>query len=130
LLAFFEKGTLLFIPAIIGSVSEAVNAVEAVDAVNVVEVVDVCVVTVGYGTAPHPPRHTLFVDTSALSAEDNLQAALLFLPRTPVCFREPLLTMTSKLEARSRGQYVPWWSQAMLMLRPHCTCYKYIPFVW
>jgi hypothetical protein len=49
---------------------------------------DVSVVTASDGMAL-PPKNRLFVDTSALSAEDNLQAALLLFKKYPHLFKSP-----------------------------------------
>jgi hypothetical protein len=49
---------------------------------------DVSVVTTGDEMAL-PPKNRLFVDTSALSAEDNLQAALLLFKKYPHLFKSP-----------------------------------------
>jgi hypothetical protein len=49
---------------------------------------DVSVVTTGGGMTL-PPKNRLFVDTSVLSAEDNLQAALLLFKKYPHLFKSP-----------------------------------------
>jgi hypothetical protein len=55
---------------------------------------DVCVVTTGDGMAL-PPKNRLFFDTSSLSAEDNLQAALLLFKKYPHLVKSPSSGMES-----------------------------------
>jgi hypothetical protein len=67
---------------------------------------NVCVVTNG-GGMDLPPKNRLFVYTSALSAEDNLQAALLLFKKYPHLFKSPSSGMEASKKTITTCAMVP-----------------------